>query len=188
MRGFRSIVSFSWIMLFLVWGITALTTKPTRARDTPLSRLTYLIPTMLAYFLMFSPRFRIGGLGQTWIQRDAQQEAVGTALTVIGVGIAIWARLSIGSNWSGGVTIKEGHQLVCWGPYAWVRHPIYSGIILAMIGTALLNRRWAGVAAVVLISTTFYFKSLIEEQVMRRLFGQQYDEYCARTGAFLPHL
>jgi protein-S-isoprenylcysteine O-methyltransferase Ste14 len=180
------IVQVSWMALFAVWLALSFTAKSTRERDPMASQLLYRIPTLLSYLLMFTPWFWKGALGQSWIS-PGREEMAGAAVTVAGVALAIWARLSIGRNWSGVVTVKEDHRLVRTGPYSRVRHPIYSGLILAMAGTALVNRRWAGLLAVLMITATFWFKSRIEEQFMQRTFGSEYDIYRRQTGAFLPH-
>lgn len=181
-----AIVRYTWLILFAVWMVLMFTNKRTSERDRPASQIWYRASTLLSYLLMFTPWFWIGVLGRDWIARGHLEEDAGAVLTVIGVAIAIWARLSIGRNWSGVVTVKEEHQLVRVGPYAWVRHPIYTGLITAMIGTAFINRRWAGVIAVLLMAAGFVFKSRIEERYMVRTFGSDYKEYRAHSGAFLP--
>ncbi len=181
------IVQGCWILLFAAWVALAFTAKRNRERDPLPSQLRYRILTVLAYVLMFTPYLWRGVLGKTWIPAG-RMEAAGAALTVAGVALALWARLSIGRNWSGIVTLKEDHRLIRSGPYAWVRHPIYTGIIVAMAGTALVNRRWAGLLAVVTITMAFFMKSRIEEQLMKRTFGSEYDLYRQHTGAFLPRL
>jgi protein-S-isoprenylcysteine O-methyltransferase Ste14 len=177
-----------WIVFLVVWGLFAFSTKRTRERDTTSSRLRYHLPALLSCLLMFTPVFWRGTLGQRWLPAGVPEEALGVSLTVAGIAVAIWARVYIGSNWSGVVTVKENHQLIRTGPYASVRHPIYSGMILAMIGTAVLNRRWAGLLAVPVLAAAFYFKSRVEEQFMQRTFGPEYDLYRRRTGSFLPRL
>lgn len=180
------IVNASWMVLFAVWLVFMFTNKRTRERDRPGSQIWYRVPTLLSYLLMFTSTLWIGALRKTWIARGPVEENVGAALTVIGVAIAIWARLSIGRNWSGVVTVKEEHQLVRVGPYSWVRHPIYTGLITAMVGTAFINRHWAGVLAVGMMTAAFVVKSRIEERYMVRTFGSLYEEYRAHSGAFLP--
>jgi protein-S-isoprenylcysteine O-methyltransferase Ste14 len=181
------IVQVCWMILAGVWAILAFAAKPNRERDPMASQLRYRIPTLSSYFLMFVPWFWKGGLGRMWAPAG-RGEIIGAALTVIGVALAIWARLSIGSNWSGVITLKEDHRLIRTGPYARIRHPIYTGVILAMAGAAIVNRRWAGLLAVLMITTAFLMKSRIEEQLMKRTFGSEYDLYCQHTGAFLPRL
>jgi protein-S-isoprenylcysteine O-methyltransferase Ste14 len=114
--------------------------------------------------------------------------ALGVAVTAAGLLFAIWARAYLGSNWSGTVTVKVGHQLIRTGPYRWVRHPIYSGMILAMIGTAINIGQLRGVVAVVLLWIGFIMKSRIEERFMTNTFGAEYTEYSHTTGAIVPRL
>jgi protein-S-isoprenylcysteine O-methyltransferase Ste14 len=108
------------------------------------------------------------------------------ALTAAGLGIAVWARLYIGSNWSGSVTLKVGHQLMKSGPYRFVRHPIYSGLLLAIAGTALTNLRVRSVIGLVCLWVSFQIKSRIEERLMQQTFGPEYTAYKQETGALLP--
>ncbi|HEU5404161.1 MAG TPA: isoprenylcysteine carboxylmethyltransferase family protein [Terriglobales bacterium] len=179
------IVQVCWIVLIGVWAILAFAAKPNRERDPLPSQLRYRILTLLSYVLMFTPWTSKSGLGQTWAPAG-REEGIGAALAVLGVVLAIWARLSIGRNWSGVVTLKEDHRLIRTGPYARICHPIYSGIILAMAGTALVNRRWAGLLAVLMITTAFLMKVRVEERLMKRVFGSEYEVYQQHTGAFLP--
>ena len=86
------------------------------------------------------------------------------------------------------MTVKVGHRLIRSGPYRWVRHPIYSGIILAMMGTALDRRQVRGLVAVVLFCIGFKIKSRIEERFMAATFGAEYEQYKGSTGAIIPRL
>jgi protein-S-isoprenylcysteine O-methyltransferase Ste14 len=94
----------------------------------------------------------------------------------------------LGTNWSGTVTIKQDHELITGGPYRFVRHPIYSGLLLAFIGTALARGEWRGVLAVALTFVAFWRKLRIEEQWMRQQFGVAYEEYARRVAALAPHI
>jgi protein-S-isoprenylcysteine O-methyltransferase Ste14 len=188
MHAANIIVTISWAVVFAVYLVLMFTNKRTRERDAAGTRVWYHVPTILSYLFMFSPMLWIGELGKSWITRGVVEEGFGTALAVAGGALAIWARLSIGRNWSAVVTVKEDHHLVRVGPYAWIRHPIYTGLITAMAGTALVNRRWAGVVALALMTAAFLFKSRIEERFMVRTFGREYEEYRAQSGAFLPRI
>ena len=113
---------------------------------------------------------------------------IGVLLTALGVGISVWARLSLGANWSGMVTLKKGHELVRKGLYRWIRHPIYTGILLGFVGTALIKghvRGWVGLA---ILWTSFYFKARREERFLRQEFGEGFEEHARQTGMFLPRL
>jgi protein-S-isoprenylcysteine O-methyltransferase Ste14 len=113
---------------------------------------------------------------------------MGIAITAAGLLFAIWARAYLGGNWSGAVTVKVGHQLIRTGPYRWVRHPIYTGLILALFGTAINRGQLRGFIAVVLLWIGFTLKSRIEERFMTATFGPEYDEYRRTTGGIVPRL
>jgi len=100
--------------------------------------------------------------------------------------MAAWARRYLGTNWSSTVTIKEGHELVTAGPYAIVRHPIYTGLILAFVGTALAIGEWRAVLAAVLGVIAFWRKLSLEERWMREQFGERYQAYSRRVPALIP--
>jgi protein-S-isoprenylcysteine O-methyltransferase Ste14 len=112
--------------------------------------------------------------------------AAGILLTYVGAGLAIWARYSLGQYWSGRITLKEGHQLIRVGPYAYIRHPIYSGLILAMAGTALVIGQWRAVVAVLLALFELSRKASKEEALLASEFGEQYGEYRRQAGFLAP--
>jgi protein-S-isoprenylcysteine O-methyltransferase Ste14 len=177
-----------WMLLCLVWLLALLRTKPTQQRARFSTRLLYGIPVLFAFLLMFNALFDRGWLQVRLYPRFALFDGLGVCLTAAGIAFAIWARFYIGANWSSAVTIKVGHQLVRTGPYAWVRHPIYSGILLALIGTALVRREPRGFLALIFLWLGFIVKSRMEERYMRKTFGSEYDEYSRSTGALLPRL
>ena len=111
---------------------------------------------------------------------------LGAALTFAGFAFAIWARVWIAGNWSSNVTLKRDHELIVEGPYAFVRHPIYTGILLALIGTALAIGEWRAALGVVIACAAYWRKLKIEEAVMRRQFGEAYAQYAERVPALVP--
>ncbi len=115
-------------------------------------------------------------------------EVTAVSLTAAGIAFAIWARFYLGQNWSSAVSIKVGHQLIRTGPYCWVRHPIYSGILLALVGTALARVKPVGVLAIALFWLGFWIKSRMEERFRCKTFGQEYEEYSRTTGVLPPRL
>lgn len=177
-----------WTVFLAVWIVWAIRTKETKEREGAMSRLSYTVPTIAAFFCMFTDRIAFGWLRIAIFPATLAVEIPGVVITLAGIGFAVWARVSIGTNWSSSVTVKVGHQLVRTGPYRWVRHPIYSGIILAMLGTALERRELRGVLAVVLLYVGFKIKSRIEERTMAGVFGAQYAEYSRSTGAIFPRM
>jgi protein-S-isoprenylcysteine O-methyltransferase Ste14 len=107
-------------------------------------------------------------------------------LTLAGLLVAVWARVHIGRNWSGTITVKEDHDLITSGPYSLVRHPIYTGLLLALSAFALARGEWRGVIAVALAFWAFWRKLRIEERWMREQFGVAYEEYSRRVSALIP--
>lgn len=172
--------------MLLILG--ALGTKKTQQRENVASRLSYTVITVLGLALMFWVNVGVGALDVRWLPQFDAAEIAGIEITIVGLAFAVWARLHLKSNWSGVVTVKQDHQLIRSGPYRWVRHPIYSGVILAMAGTAVENGRLRGILGVLLVFIGFWIKSRKEEQFMRQTFGEQYEGYCQSTGALIPRL
>ncbi|MGH6985338.1 MAG: methyltransferase family protein [Caulobacteraceae bacterium] len=111
------------------------------------------------------------------------------ALAVLGFSLCWWARIHLGSLWSGWVSRKQDHRVIESGPYALVRHPIYSGVILAAAATAGLESRWTSLVGLALLIAGFWVKARIEERFLRSELGPQaYDAYAARTGMLIPFL
>ncbi len=175
-----------WYSFVLVWLVAALWVKSTKAAE-PLSvRLTYGSLMTVGFYLLFSHRSAVGVLGTRFIGDTESIAIAGIVLTFAGVGLSIWARLILGENWSGRVTRKVGHELVRSGPYAFVRHPIYSGLLIASIGTAVVVGEWRGVIAIPLILLSEIVKARREEQFMLAEFGESYAQYRNETGFLIP--
>jgi protein-S-isoprenylcysteine O-methyltransferase Ste14 len=113
---------------------------------------------------------------------------MGAAAAVLGCAFAIWARLALGSNWSGRPTVKVGHELVVRGPYAFTRHPIYTGILLAAVGLALDDLGWLRVVGLAAILVALLWKMRLEEQLLIRTFPESYPSYQQRTRKLIPWL
>ena len=175
-----------WLVFGAVWLIAWLRTKPAQQKAPLGSRLMYSIPVVFGAYLMFNASSPFGWARTHILPRSDVLDIAGIMLTALGIALAIWARFYLGSNWSSAVSVKVGHELVRTGPYRWVRHPIYCGLLLALLGTALQHDHLIGLAAVALFWLGFWIKSRMEEQFMRQTFGEQYIEYCKATSALVP--
>ena len=131
---------------------------------------------------------RVGWLGKRFMTEAAWQFWVGAAITAAGLSFAIWARRHIGRNWSATVTLKQDHELVTSGPYAFVRHPIYTGLLFGFIGSAIALGQWRGIVAVAIAYLSLLRKYLLEERWMRERFGTAYADYSRRVKALVPFL
>lgn len=182
------ICSTLWAILWLVWMAAWLRTKQTQQRANFGSRLLYGIPVIVAFYLLFNDHIPFAWLRWRMFPRNSWVGGLAVLLTAAGIALAIWARFYIGENWSSAVSIKVGHELIRTGPYAWVRHPIYSGLLLAMFGTALARRQPRGLVALAILWLGFWIKSRMEEGFMRKTFGHEYQEYSRTTGALVPRV
>ena len=175
-----------WELLMVVWVVLWFGMKPVKKREEWMERLPHLVLVVLGFWLLFGSAGLLGWLNHRVLPDQAFLWEAGVALTALGVGIAIWARLSLGSNWSGTVTLKDDHELIRKGLYRWIRHPIYSGILLGMIGTAMVKGHLRGWVGVTIVFVGFYYKARREERFLREEFGGGFDEHSRETGMFLP--
>lgn len=177
-----------WYIIAAYWLVTAFRTRRTKATERSADRLITIGVVLLAYELLFAQWPRLGPLRLRFVPDERWIAWTGIALTWIGVAIAIWARYCIGVFWSARVTLKEGHQLIRTGPYAFIRHPIYTGLLVGAIGTALVVGEWRGIVAVLLLLAAHSFKALREERLLTQEFGDAYRSYRRSTGFLLPRL
>lgn len=177
-----------WCVFGAYWAITSLRVKRTKAREKSVDRLATLAVMATAYVLLFENWLRIGPLRLRFVPQEVWVAWAGIALTWVGVVVAVWARYCIGEYWSARVTLKEDHQLIRSGPYAFVRHPIYTGMFLASAGTALVVGEWRGVVAVTLMLVAHSRKALREESFLTQEFGDEYTSYRRSTGFLFPRL
>jgi len=175
-----------WTLLLGVWVLLWFGMKKTKKLESPMERLQHAIPVTLGFWLMFGSLADWGWLNTRVLPKIPALWITGLLVTVLGIGTAIYARLSLGANWSSMVTLKMGHELIRTGLYSRIRHPIYTGILLGMVGTAMIRsqlRSWLGAA---LVLASFYIKARREEHFLRQEFGEEFAAHQERTGMFLP--
>jgi protein-S-isoprenylcysteine O-methyltransferase Ste14 len=180
--------SLAWIIFLVYWFVSARKLKAVKQREPQAERLVYLVSMISSYLLMFNDRLSIGWLGRRFVPLSARLGAMGVAVTFAGIALAIWARGHLGQNWSATVTLKEGHELVRSGPYGRIRHPIYTGMLVAFVGTALALGEYRGLLAVAIAVTSFFAKARKEERYLLQEFGPRFEEHIRHTGMFLPKL
>ena len=110
------------------------------------------------------------------------------AVVAIGLMITLWARFTLGANWSGAVTFKENHELITTGPYAFARHPIYTGLLTMLLGTVIISGHASGFAILTLGTIMLWLKSLDEERMMTKHFPDAYPPYKRRVAALIPFI
>jgi len=181
-----NIVWWIWVLFGVVWLISALKSKRTKRRETVIQRLGYVLPLVVTFALLSRPEAHRGWLGAYVLPFSAALEWSGAVLVAAGIGICFWARWHLGANWSGTVTLKENHELIRSGPYRMIRHPIYTGILLALLGTAVQIGQVRGFIALGVAWLSFYIKARREESFLTAEFGDRFAEHRQHTGMFLP--
>ena len=179
-------VTFPWLMLAVFWVITAISAKRSLRRESSASRLYHLLLMTAVFALLFRHDLRIGLLGLRIVPASPQVAYIGLALTSLGAAFAIWARSTLGGNWSASVTVKENHSFVHYGPYRLVRHPIYAGGLLAMLGTAVVYGEAGCFVAVALAFLAWWLKARTEEKFMTQQFGEDYRRYQKDVKQLIP--
>jgi protein-S-isoprenylcysteine O-methyltransferase Ste14 len=185
---YKLVIPGLWASWALLWVILARGTKKTRLGEGFLSQLSYGLPMALALWslVLTAPP------DQFWFRPFLPSSPAfywtGAALMVIGFAFTVWARLVLGANWSSTVTVKENHELITRGPYRLVRHPIYTGLLLAVIGSALPREDPRAVAAVLVFLFGLLRKAGLEEGRMIATFGEQYRDYRRRTKMIIPYI
>jgi protein-S-isoprenylcysteine O-methyltransferase Ste14 len=184
---YTSLIPAIWAAWVLYWFVAAFAAKPVKRRESAASRLTHIVPLWLAVILLISPRFAGTILAAHFLPASVLLFWLGTAITLAGLIFAVVARRYLGGNWSGTVTLKQGHTLTRTGPYRFVRHPIYTGILLAIFGSGVIALgEWRGVLALALVTAAFLRKIRIEERFMQEQFGDAYTRYRQEVAALIP--
>ena len=182
----RYLIEGPWIVFAVYWVASALKTRRTVSQESSASRLRFLILEILGFVLLFSGLADVGILRHLVVPRTYALAVAGVALTWTGLALALWARLHLGQYWSARITLKEHHKLIRTGPYAHFRHPIYSGIDLAALGSALVIDRWRCVVGVGLIVLGYCLKARKEESLLAAQFGEAFKEHCREAGFLFP--
>jgi protein-S-isoprenylcysteine O-methyltransferase Ste14 len=183
---YHDLIPGLWLLWLAGWTISGLYTKQVLRAEGTLSHLMHLIPLLLGIALLTVRR-----TGGSWLAMRAYPQTVwsfwiGTALIVAGLGFAAWARIHLAGNWSGTVTLKQDHSLTRTGPYRLVRHPIYTGLLMAVLGSAIATAEWRGLVAFTLVTVSFLRKIAIEERFLTAQFGDAYVLYRAEVPALVP--
>jgi protein-S-isoprenylcysteine O-methyltransferase Ste14 len=178
-----------WAAWAVSWALAAVWTRRTAARPALVEQLVYLAPTWLGMVLLFGLRPWRGPVGLLLFSLPEWVRWVLTGLVAIGFIFTWWARIRLGSLWSSSVSFKQGHAVVASGPYAIVRHPIYTGLILAAFAFALELGTSGSLAGAALIAFGFWLKARLEERFLSAELGADaYASYRRRTPMLVPFL
>ena len=177
-----------WVLWALYWYVASRDVKTTQRSESEASRLGHMGPLLIAALLLSLSGLPLPWLYARFIPATNAGAVAGTALVAAGLGFAVWARVVLGRNWSGIVTLKQDHELIRRGPYAIVRHPIYTGLLAGFAGSALALGQWRGLIALVIVCVALWRKLRLEERWLAEIFGDSYTQYRREVAALVPFL
>jgi len=183
----KLVLPILWLTWILYWWISARDVKTTRWREPLKSQLLHRAPLLIGALLFAVPRWAPRALKARFLPPGNLPWLLGTILVAAGLGFSVWARRHLGRNWSAEVVVKEGHALVRTGPYRYLRHPIYTGLLVAFLGTAITIGEWRGLVASLVMLVSLGIKSRAEEARMRETFPE-YAQYQRESAAIVPFI
>ena len=186
--AYRFVFPALWIAWIGYWWVMARDVKAVARQESDGSRLLHVVPLVLAALLLWPDHVGVAALDRPIGAWSPWRFWCGALITAVGLVFSVWARRQLGRNWSATVTVKQDHELVETGPYRLVRHPIYTGLLLGFIGSALARGAWSGVLAVVIVIAALWRKLRLEERWMQDQFGDRYVAYRQRVAALIPFL
>jgi len=181
------IIEWMWILWAVYWFVSSRSVKTAVKQESGAGRFLHLA-LMTIGICLFLVRLDLGPLNLHFLPSAPWMNLASVALVAAGVGLSFWARYHIGQYWSSTVSLKEDHRIVETGPYAYLRHPIYSGIILAILGSVLTSGTYRALAGFLVIVAALCLKASREEQLLSGELGSAYTDYRRHTGFLVPKL
>ena len=181
-----ALIGWAWLVTLTIWIAASFSNKRTVRKQPARARAVQIFLGIVAGLLIWGRGPMEEVSGPVIIPSTPVWKVVAIGLTLLGVALALWSRFVLGRNWSATVTVKQQHELKRSGPYGIVRHPIYSGFLVALLGTAIARGTVAALVGVVVVLVVFRLKANMEEQFMLEQFGSEYGEYRARVKGLIP--
>lgn len=178
-------ITLLWLIWAVSWAAAALWADPVKRRAGFQAEMRYRAVLLLGAILFFIPAHSYAGRLRLWIP-DGIEAWICTALLAAGLAFSWWARLHLGRLWSGTVTAKVAHHIVDTGPYGLVRHPIYTGLLVAILATMAAKGTVWGIAGAALLTIGIVMKAKLEERFLRDELGTAYDDYARRVPMLVP--
>jgi protein-S-isoprenylcysteine O-methyltransferase Ste14 len=178
-------ITICWWLFIIVWGIFAFSVKPAKQRQDLGGRL-FTLAFLIVMFMFLDEKIPWPSINTRLWPFNQAVWLTGCVLTGAGLLTAVWARVTLGTNWSATVTLREDHQIVERGPYRFVRHPIYTGILLMIAGTAVVVGSLGGIIATAICFFGHWWKLRVEEALLLKHMPDTYQAYRRRTKALIP--
>ena len=177
------VFALAWAGLGLYWAAPA---KGPQSAEFKWYRPLRLLVLAAVFALLFWKATAVGILGKRFVPHSLPFGIAGFTAAIAGMFISSWARVSLGRYWSDKVILQTEHQLIRRGPYACMRHPLYSGVLLGVLGTALVLGEWRGLLAFAILLVNYAVKAKREERILAERFGPDFDVHVRSTGFLLP--
>jgi len=174
-----------WITFLVYWLVSALRVKAIAERQSLLPALAHRIPVGLGWWMLAFPNWP-PPMNWLAVPHSDSIRIFGTAICVYGLLVTIWARRTLAGNWSSDVTFKQGHELIRTGPYRFVRHPIYTGLLIMSLGTAIEIGQLHCWVSLPITAIGFWIKLKQEERLLLRHFPNDYSAYQKEVKALVP--
>jgi protein-S-isoprenylcysteine O-methyltransferase Ste14 len=182
-----TIIIVTWVILGLFWSVSAFFQKRVSKDVNHLERFMQIFYMVIPIILLIKYDF-FNLLEIVIVRTTLFVNIISIFLCILGLGVALYARITLRGNWSAKVVLKKEHELVSDGPYRFVRHPIYTGLLLLYLGSALAVGRVAGLIGFLMLFCGLYIKLRLEEKLMIKHFHEKYKEYMKRTKMLIPYV
>ena len=183
----NQLLSILWIVFILYWIVSAIKAKKTVKNSSWWRSAAIRITIIIAAILLF----QIQTFQQFAIHYDSASNvlvgSIGVFFCALGLAFAVWARVHLGTNWGMPMSLKENPELVTTGPYAFVRHPIYTGILFAIFGSLLVDGPW-WFFFFLFFAVYFFYSAKTEEKIMTKQFPNEYPDYKKKTKMLIPYI
>lgn len=178
-------ITLSWCLLILIWVVSALSVKPVLERQSWGGRLATFAFLTLAFMLLLG-KISLWSLNSRIWPAEQAPRTLACTITFVGLAVSVWSRFTLGPDWSATVTYREGHELIQRGPYRFVRHPMYTGFLLMVAGTAVNLGDASSLAALLICCLGTWWKLTREEDMLTKHFPDSYRCYKSKTKALIP--
>lgn len=175
-----------WVAWLTFWGVSARKAKQNAGVESRASSRSHILPAVLGCLVLVATQPPGGFITPNVWPFSVATYTISFVMSALGLAFTVWARVHLGANWSADVARKVDPDLIRSGPYAHVRHPIYSGLLLAFLGIAVGRGDVAGLLGSALMGYAFVRKMRIEEEWLQQTFGQAYTRYRAEVPSLLP--
>ncbi len=177
-----------WSAIFIYWLISSLAVKKTVKRQSGWGRIIYIFCVLTAFMFLFGNYFSYNFLDQPIFPQTYIWQITGLIFCALGLTFSLMARIWLGENWSGRITVKENHELIQTGPYAVTRNPIYTGFLLAFAGCSMTLGQVKGYIGIVFLVICILIKIVKEEMFMQEAFGEKFTVYKSKVKRLIPFI